>query len=245
MPRFHRPHQVSPDSVSLARPPTEFVDTARQLSALFERGLDDRAQIAGWHGTSIEAIELTLLEGAFPGSARSHREVAAGHLYFFPTEAADWLPPSELMPQYGGRGGAVRYAAQTAQHSYVLRRLNLDFHDFEHHQLVYALIDIAKGEEPGNPLSEKVLSARRIDRDLALQVAAESLDRKGVLIAVSHHALAQFPPSQGDRGGSDQKIFVPNGLPLSGIAGIEPLGEPEMQYFETLQLLVERLSPSR
>lgn len=230
-------HDVSADA-ALARPPQEFMGTARTLVSLFERGLDERAEIFGWHGTSLEAIERTLILGSFPGSPVNHAGAAPGHLFFFPAREGDFDSGPATAFRNFGRPGAVRYAETSAQVAYMLREFGLDFGQRENHQLMFAALDHLSGYNPEGEAVLRRLEERGVSRERMQAEAVHAYERKGVLLALSRDAVMQFDASDGDEPGWDMKLHVPSGLPLSFIAGIEPLGEREFSYFESLQQLV-------
>lgn len=215
--------------------PEDFVENARKLVELFERGPDPTDRIGGWHGTSLEAIERSLIHGAVPGSAIQHLDASAGHLFFFPNSFQGDSPPAPY--EYFGRSGAEHYAKTNAQTAFVLHILGLEFGDARLQDDIRSLI-LEYGDE--DTLAE--VSNRLMRRGLNIHevqvLVKQSFARKGVVISLSAEALEQMNVSDGDVPGEDRKLFVPEGLPLSALVRLEALGAAESRYFEILRGLV-------
>lgn len=188
------------------------IENARTLAAAFERGLDRRADIMGWHGTSLEAMESALRHGVLLPSPVAHGMASAGSsVFYFPVdEQRDFTAyvPGKFVNN--GRPRAVRTAIS-----------HLASYD----------------PEGGEALA--TLASWGTSRERLVQVTKEAQGRKGVLIALSLSATADFPNLDGDRPGWDRRLVVPGGLPLSAIAGVDPLGDQEFTFFEQLQTQVE------
>jgi len=214
------------------------IDHIRAFVRLCERGLDNRGDIACWHGTSIEAMEIAVRLGGIAPSANAHAKAAPGHLFFYPPHPSDFDPQTNLELSSHGRGGAMHYARTNGQYHYLLREGGLEFSNPDHHLRVWRLVDRFESEGPSKGVRKMMgqlgFSEERIDGALTDLTA-----RRGFLITISRSAFDTYPPSDGDAPGDDLKIFVPHGLPFAGVAGIEPLGEAEFAFFERMQAVVE------
>ena len=233
-------HNNSLDTTAPARDGQEFFTTAKHLVTLFERGLDHGEKIVGWHGTSIEALELTLLQGRLPGSAVPHGAVPPGQIYFYSKSPADFQSAPNL-EQAGGKAGAMRYATGNAQAAFAIKAMGLDFRNPRNHTLVREVLEHASGFDPHGDQAIATLNSLGITRDQAFAHAHAAFERQGILLALSAEIYYQCEVTDGDAGCNDSRIVAPKGLPLACIAGIEPLGEAEYNFFTTLQKLVGEL----
>ncbi len=213
-------------------------DSTRAFVALCERGIDDRAAIVGWHGTSLEAIQQALRLGGLAPSSVPHAKASAGHLFFYPSGENDSLSGDALTFQRFGRGGAMHYAEGNARHHYLLAVAGLDHANPRDHRRAFEAVDSFSANPRSTATREAFLKLGVAPEKLS-EVMAELGGRRGFLIAIGKSALERYQASDGDVPGEDRKIYVPMGLSFDDIAGIEPLGDVEFTFFETLQAAVE------
>ena len=214
----------------LSTPPENLHEFVRKC----EIGLDNRDRIAGWHGTSMNAIELALRSGAVPASQVQHAQAAPGHLFFYPPLPTDDASGKALEFQMCGRGGAMAYASGNARRDYLIEVAGLDHTNREHRALVFETVEFVRANPRSSKSSEALrnlgVPAQRIE-----EVRLELPRRGGFLIGIDRQALVEYAPSHGDIPGEDQKIFIPTGLPWGLIAALEPLGDAEWDLFERVQ----------
>jgi hypothetical protein len=192
-------------------------ENARELVRAFETGLNNKAHILGWHGTSLEAP-------------------ADSSIFFFPADLdKDFRPRVPGAYHTAGRPGAEYYARYTAQTHFAMRTLGLDFRDPVHRRVTgIGLMHVESWESEGED-ALKVLKELGVSKDRFIAVAKAALPQKGVLIALSAQHTAEFSIEHGDQAGWDKRVVAPGGLPLKCINGIEPLGDREYNFFQQLQ----------
>ncbi|MBN8549872.1 MAG: hypothetical protein J0M12_11205 [Deltaproteobacteria bacterium] len=223
--------------------PLKFLESANQIVSLFERGLDRPNEIAGWHGTSVEALERALLLGHLPSSSKGLSEQHAGNLYYFDAKPSDFTSDGRNLLILDGYPGAARYAKFNAAYHFMIKEFGLDFSNHQHNLFVFSLHD--EFNPRARSFSEQILEQLHrlgISEATARGVTAAARERQGIVIAISHSAIHSYPSDHGDVVGVDKKLFVPDGLPFSHLSGIEPLGDGPYRYLELLQTMAQALS---
>ena len=211
----------------------------RAFVALCERGLDNTSAIAGWHGTSLESMELLLRRGSLAASPVQHLKAAPGHLFFYAAKPEDFETSAQRELRPDGRPGACLYAESTAQFHFLMREVGLDITDSAARLRGFEAVRRISERRRTSGATQEALGLG-IQPDRVKSVLSELFERKGFLVALSKAAVERHPVSHGDIPGDDQKIFVPQGLSFDCIAGIEPLGVKEYEFFEALQRSIEQ-----
>lgn len=227
----------------------ERIKREEKLAALFEQGLDS-PDIIALHGTSLEALSELIKSGRLPSGKT---EGGVGYLYFF---RLDVPVPEDFLngetPEENIQGGVKMYAKDLAYEASLCRILGLDFNEdreflemLERIRSQHELRSIAgRGEE----LVEAHLLNGSKHQDIiagyiekygfpAIKSAfGESIERKGIIIGLNKEILNHNPQSAyqelDDEG---WRINLPEGIPLEYISGLEPIGQPEYDFFIALQ----------
>lgn len=237
MAKVHHDRLTHPDPMSALENAAFQCESAKELVRAFECGLDNQADILGWHGTSIEALARALRLGALSCSPVEHAKAPAdSSIFYFPANLEqDFAPRVPGGYDMSGRPGAEHYAKNTAQIHFAMRTLGLDFSDPLHHRAVRAgLMHVESWDSEGED-ALKVLAKHGVSEATFRDVAKEAFKQRGVLLALSIKHTAEFSIVDGDEPGWDKRVVAPGGLPLIAINGLEPLGEKEYGFFEKLQ----------
>ena len=220
----------------------------RKIADLFEQGLDS-PDIMAYHGTSLEAINELIKTGKLPSGKT---DGGIGYLYFFRLDhpvPKEWL--NGETEQENIMGGAKMYAKDLAHETSMCRILGLDIN--QDHDFLSAMerifwqyqnrINVGRSSE----LEEKYLRendendilAKYIDQYGFPAIKAafdESFQRQGIIIGINQKILAHDVQSAYEELNDEGwRANLPDGLPLEYISGLEPVGQPEYEYFEALQ----------
>ncbi|MDP3882518.1 MAG: hypothetical protein Q8Q48_00475 [Candidatus Staskawiczbacteria bacterium] len=202
-----------------------------QLVRLFEVGLDSKDCI-GYHGTSLEAIEFMIENGHLPGGKFKHIDSGENWLYFSPKEP--------MRDDYKGKGvdqleDAKGYAEDIAQSHFLLKQLGLDIEN-KNLEIKARYLATNDPNDPHNPDAEyNFFIGLGIDKKLLDSSIKKARKRKGIVLGLSKKGLSDQTILPGDGGGEDMRVYVPNGLSIDFLSGLEPLGDEEWDYFEKFQ----------
>ena len=216
---------------------------SRYIALMMERGLEDQGAIIGYHGTNLFSIEEALRTGLLPTSRWKGGETHEG-LFFLP------VPRIELQNL-----GVVFSSHKEAIHeaSIFARMSAREFAFYHSLGLDSCSPKVASG------LNEFLVSDHRIDllfealgkkvpriklyekREEALALQ-EVHDSQGIVVGISERILGKMRITEGGDSVSrdsplkeDCRIHCPDGLPIEFLGGIEPMGQWECRYFESLQ----------
>lgn len=218
---------------------------AEQFMKAFEAGLDS-PELVALHATSLEAVDRTLRTGKLPSGLKSSdpKQDTEGYIYLWPLRDRLSGHPSNSL--FFERIEALRLATEHAQARAYNRafatRLGLDLSDPE----VYDGVETYRQQK--NNLHW--FYDRGVDPSDLQEAHELARNSSGVVLGVSANAIEAFEVFDGDieiigpsqdiyddpLGTYDIKLKTPDGLPAEFIVGIEPLGDREFNYLETLQL---------
>jgi|GEM_PF-5623824 len=220
-------------------------DRERICAALFERGLDDK-DIVGLHGTSIEALQQLIATGNLPTGDGPGNE---GYIYFYrPDEVESGLNETSIESYAQIHAFEDRFAAILG-----LDRQRDDrfivavWHAVEtcarggaYPDLTEVNLETLQAVSPGE--YDRILEeyVQRIGIKPVMQAAADAVARNGVVIGLKTSIERFQPESVRSIGDEGHRIRVPEGIPLADIAGLEPVGQYEYDYFVQLQERVNR-----
>ena len=206
----------------------------KKLVKLFEKSMDAKGSI-GYHGTSLEAIEYLIEHGYLPGRKFDNTGSNQNFVYFYPRKSAfpknskltgDYIPDEKLIED------TSTYSKSVAGAHYFMKAFGLDIADSEVEDRAGALL--GSGEQNWKPAEQYFLD-KGIQKEKLYEVIELARKRKGVVLSLKKKILKEHEVSRGDVEGEDVKIAVPEGLSLEMLAGLEPMGEQEFDYFEKLQ----------
>lgn len=205
----------------------------RYIIAAAERGID-AADIVGFHGTSVEALEylrdhgvLIAGEGGGPGTENS--------LYFAPINSQ--FPKMPKVPKYLGENKmaafkhAISYAERISQEHNFVTQLGLELEDPKIRENAMVLVEHFQDE---SPFQEAWSFFQK--QGISYEILAKALNgcrmRKGVVLALGKEIkMYEIKPGDGpEKSPGDYRVVVPEGLPLKTIVGIEPVGQIEWDF---------------
>lgn len=204
----------------------------KKVAELFEIGLDDEEQTAGYHGMSLETLQFLIEQGHMPGYSRPEASsfVDPGDLFF--VAIPECFPNFDKLTQTGQYESpdqhAAGYANDLGKNHYILKQLGLPFNDT---QLLRAVMQAENDPESFELLLEKSGKTRAEIQ----KIFRDAKKRKGIVIALSKDL---FTPEKLIRYGNDEadlRIQIPQGLTLEHIVGIEPQGQAELKFLQKLQ----------
>jgi hypothetical protein len=208
------------------------IESAKALVTAFENGLNQPLMTCGYHGTSIDAVELALRAGLWPGGRRH-----PGDLYFFPRMEA--FPQHQQFGTFDEKHAlesARVYAEWNVSINFILRELKADMIDQTWWSAANALL-----QEPNDPegLSpEASLLWTRISTREGVRLwhrANREAKNSGIILALSREATAHFSVLPGYQPEGEMFLRVGTGMPLGFICGLEPIGQKDYEFFEGLQ----------
>ncbi len=204
----------------------------RQVAELFEVGLDDEENTAGYHGMSLETLQFLIENGHIPGYSREEVSslVEPGDLFF--VAIPERFPSFDKLIHTGRYESpdqhAAGYANDLGRDHYILKQLGLPLNES---QTMTAVMEAENDPESFELLLQKSgkneAEVKKIFRD--------AKKRKGVVVAL---AKSLFTTDKRIRYGDDEadlRIQLANGLTLNDIVGIEPQGPEEFKFLEKLQ----------
>ena len=204
----------------------------KKVAELFEVGLNDEEQTAGYHGMSLETLQFLIEQGHMPGYSREEASslVEPGDLFF--VAIPECFPNFDKLTQTGRYESpdqhAAGYANDLGKDHYILKQLGLPFNDT---QLLMAVMQAEDHSESFELLLEKSGKTRAEIQ----KTFRDAKKRKGIVIALSKDL---FTPEKLVRYGDDEadlRIQIPQGLTLEHIVGIEPQGQEELKFLQKLQ----------
>ncbi len=224
------------------------------LLDLFEKGLDNKDEGIGYHGTSLEAIEQLLVSGKLIGRTTEDkllRRYNLGDISFFPVKTK--FPEHPLFSTFLDDdkiiGEAAGYAEDNARAHAFLKLVGLNNvpEMYEHGKQV-SFCSWRFGREDYFPFmkDEKESVHAFLKRGVSICQIREAFlktrHRKGVVLGLSEKILEFYEISGGDKGEGDLVIKARGGLDYCFLCGLEPLGEEEWDFFERLQKQQEELN---
>ena len=219
---------------------------------------------AGYHATNLEALDLLITTGKFPGKPvneaivdkRGHLKGTEGELYFEPNP--DALPQSfsdlkKRLEEFGldnktQTKRSENYAPSAAVSQNFLQLANLNIHNLDSYRLSIEVSDwdIKKldrfQKSSFSPEYMQTILAW-LDKygiskerfiEIQGQVIEESEKSKGVVIALHKDIFSSFTPFEGEEE-TDMFIRCPQGLDYHFIRAIKPIGEKGEKFFENLK----------
>jgi len=223
---------------------------------LFEKGLDQRDQIIGVHGTAWESIAVLHETGFLPptlnknlqrkgAGINDHRD---GCVYFFPlrehfaTHKNEAHFPDTL--ENAVDAAHLGYAKRIARELALVTAFGLDVHS----PRIRDLADRATRQKPRkfepmdtffkNRQSSNLYSFLKekgySDDDIRNEIL-KALQREGIVVALRKTILDVFELHEDATDHESIAVVCPKGLPLEHICGIEPCGEYEYEKLASLE----------
>lgn len=248
--------KISGDGAALsAFPARDPLSYASRVSECFQEGLSTIENSLGYHGTSIQAIQYLLREGRLPPTTHascgwlgppdgeSPRGISGpGCFYFMPV--AQHFPDHANFEHFVSTRSAISlagdYARTNAFTHALLEKLNLNFDDSVHYQLCS---EIAEAWIEGRTAPEARFHALqmypqladdpRLGETRAIAAIRQAKDARGVIIVLERCADQIFSVVNGDVP-EDLALDARNGIPLEAIRGIEPRGDAEFDFLDSL-----------
>jgi hypothetical protein len=228
----------------------------QRVQKLFSEGLNNEDLIGGYFGVSLEGLQEALKTGKLP-IERLYESVPTPGFYFYGVKGqVPDIPRSRrymkhdhaLLPTHKAAAEAAEPAAiNSAFGRRLLALLQIPFSE----KVLDELSDLPTGYKKP-PWSDneymRILDHLNLGHELAIlknyrEVTMKELrsalliarKRKGLVVAISKKAFEKYPITDGP---PSFDFFLPTGgqgLPLEDIEGIEPLGQEEWDYLESLK----------
>lgn len=219
--------------------PRENLELAVKLT---EQGLNSE-HIVGYHGTSLEALQEALKSGSLRGAMRYDVKIDGPKdpehsLFFFPIKEKFEGHPliHKFHDDSASSEGAEMYAHLLASAHFILTELKLGISDklaVEHAK------NIRLWEDSGFHFEDKeaieFFLSKGIDRKSLMQLAERAAKRKGVVLGIKDTVRDLYELTDPQQNEGDLSIQIPEGLPLTNLAGIEPLSQDEWDFFLKMQ----------
>ncbi len=204
----------------------------KQVVELFEMGLDDEENTAGYHGMSLETLQFLIEQGHIPGYSREEVSslVEPGDLFF--VAIPECFPEFDKLIQTNRYESpdkhAAGYANDLGKSHYILKQLGLPLNNTE---IMVAVIQAEDDQESFDLLVQK--SGKKIDE--IKKIFRDARKRKGIVVALSKSLFTSDKHIRYGDDEADLRIQLPNGLTLKDIVGIDPQGQEELKFLEKLQ----------
>lgn len=216
---------------------SEKTERIQFLVEAFEDGLNS-PDIIGYHGTSIQTIEHIIKFGKLPGSensklSTSKEGVAEFSIFYLGSEQKDKVY-SGLGKKFHKNdkllGAAASYASTIAERHYFAEQLGLPA------GTMVSFLDANILREDYIP---ELIERFGVTKEQIYKAINATMNEnpQGVVLGISSATLKNYEWLETTEGGefAEVVIKIPEGFSYKQIAGIEPQGQGEYDYFTKLQ----------